>query len=310
MSDRTPHSFTPQPVLKALAHALLPAVRIFQMGGFGVGEFEVAARLAFVQAASVQGRTKGGRTNVSRIAAMTGLTRKEVRHLLEILEANSRLVPSGATRQRTARVLEAWRTDPLYLDERGRPRMLTVAGEEPSFRSLVRSYAGDVTPTSVLRELERTGAVRRTADGQLRCRTATTASGPVDAAFLQEFAQRLHDFAAAMAAAAEPGDSGVYYGVRETQISPADLAHLFRTTFAERGASLLDGADRWLASRKRQHQAREAATGGEPVRVRLGVFLAGSTAAEPVRGSEQKTATPQPAAARAGGGRKPRRSGR
>jgi hypothetical protein len=111
-------------VLKALANALLPAVRVFQMGGFGVGEFEVASRLAFVQAAAVQGRTKGGRTNVSRIAAMTGLTRKEVRQLLQILEAKGRLVAPSASRQRTARVLEAWRTDPLYLDDRGRPRVL------------------------------------------------------------------------------------------------------------------------------------------------------------------------------------------
>lgn len=308
MSDRTSSSTTPQPVLKALASALLPAVRVFQMGGFGVGEFEVAVRLAFVQAASVQGRTKGGRTNVSSIAAMTGLTRKEVRHLLQILEANSRLVPQSATRQRTARVLEAWRSDPLYLDERGRPRLLVETGEEPSFRSLVRSYAGDVTPISVLRELERTGAVRRTAEGQLRCRAATTASGPADAAFLQEFAQRLQDFATAMAAAAEPGDSSVFHGIRAMQISPPDLAHLFRTTFAERGASLLDGADRWLASRRRQRRAREAPSEAAPIDIRLGVFLSASKAAEPVRGTLPKPAARRPAAAR-GQRRKPRSAG-
>lgn len=308
MSERTPHSSTPQPALKALASALLPAVRIFQMGGFGVGEFEVAARLAFVQAASVQGRTKGGRTNVSRIAAMTGLTRKEVRHLLHILEANSRLVPPSTSRQRTARVLEAWRTDPLYLDDRGRPRLLTVTGEEPSFRSLVRSYAGDVTPTSVQRELERTGAVRMTAEGYLRCRTSTTASGPADAAFLQEFAQRLQDFATAMATAAEPGDSGVFYGIRETQISPPDLAHLFRTTFAERGASLLDGADRWLASRQRQRNGRDTPAEGAPVSIRLGVFLSESRAAPAAPAVGPKTAARQRAATR--GPRKARRSAR
>jgi hypothetical protein len=276
MSTSTPTASTPQPVLKALANALLPAVRIFQMGGFGVGEFEVAARLAFVQAAAEQGRTKGGRTNVSRIAAMTGLTRKEVRQLLQIFEANSRLVPHSASRQRTARVLEAWRTDPLYLDDRGRPRPLTIAGEEPSFRSLVRSYAGDVTPTSVLRELERTGAVRAAADGQLRCRSSSTASGAADAAFLLEFAQRLQDFASAMAAAAEPGESGVFYGVREARLTPPDLARLFRTTFAERGASLLDGADRWIASRQRQQRTREPEPSGPVVHVRLGVFLSES----------------------------------
>ena len=275
MNNRQPGSSTSQPVLKALANALLPAVRVFQMGGFGVGEFEVAARLAFVQAAAVQGRTKGGRTNVSRMAAMTGLTRKEVRQLLQILEAKGRLVAPSASRQRTARVLEAWRTDPLYLDDRGRPRVLSVAGAGPSFRTLVRSYAGDVTPTAVLRELERTGAVRPTGDGRVRCRSSSTASGAADSAFLLEFAQRLQEFASAMAAAAETGESRVFYGFREAAISPPDLARLFRTTFADRAASLLDGADRWVASRQRQRPPRghAPAAGTQPVNVRLGVFL-------------------------------------
>jgi len=278
MNKRQPDSSTSQPVLKALANALLPAVRVFQMGGFGVGEFEVAARLAFVQVAAVQGRTKGGRTNVSRIAAMTGLTRKEVRQLLQILEAKGRLVAPSTSRQRTARVLEAWRTDPLYLDDRGRPRVLSVAGAEPSFRTLVRSYAGDVTPTSVLRELERTGAVRSTGDGYVRCRSSSTASGAADSAFLLEFAQRLQEFASAMAAAAETGEGRVFYGFREAAISPPDLARLFRTTFADRAASLLDGADRWVASRQRQRPPRGHAVEAEarPVSVRLGVFLSDS----------------------------------
>jgi hypothetical protein len=276
MTNRVTGSTTSQAVLKALAGALLPAVRVFQMGGCGVGEFEVAARLAFVQVAAVQGRTKGGRTNVSRIAAMTGLTRKEVRHLLQILEAKSHLVAPSATRQRTARVLEAWRADPLYLDDRGRPLVLLVAGEEPSFRSLVRSYAGDVTPISVLRELERTGAVSTSDDGHVRCRSQSAASGAVDAAFLLEFAQRLQQFTTALATAAEPGEGRLFYAFREASISPPDLARLFLTTFSDRAASLLDGADRWVASRQRQRRPRGRLTesGADSVNVRLGVFLA------------------------------------
>jgi hypothetical protein len=264
------------------------------MGGFGVGEFEVAVRLAFVQVAAVQGRTKGGRTNVSRIAAMTGLTRKEVRQLLQILEAKGRLVAPSTSRQRTARVLEAWRTDPLYLDDRGRPRLLSVTGAEPSFVSLVRSYAGDVTPAAVLRELERTGAVRSTGEGYVRCRASSTASGAADSAFLLEFARRLQEFTSAMAALADSGDARAFYGFRQAELAPPDLARLFRTTFADRAASLLDGADRWVASRQRQRPARAAMPEAEsaPVSVRLGVFLA--TTQPPAKSG---SAARQPAAA-------------
>jgi hypothetical protein len=264
-----------QAVLRALASALLPAVRVFQMGGFGVGEFEVAAKLAFVQVAAEKGRTKGGRTNVSRIAAMTGLTRKEVRQLLQILEQKGRLVAPSVSRQRTARVLDAWRTDPLYLDDRGRPRLLSVAGTEPSFQTLVKSYGGDVTPTSVLRELERTGAVRIQADGRVRCRSASSSSGAVDTPYLLEFARRMQEFGAAVSATAGGGDSRTFYGFREAAIAPADLARLFHATFAERASSLLTGADRWVASRQRQRPgaARKAESEPQPVTVRIGVFL-------------------------------------
>jgi len=276
MSDKGDELKSSKVILSALAQALLAPIRIFQMGGFGVGEFEVAVKLAFVQVAAEKGRTKGGRTNVSRIAAMTGLTRREVRQLLQIIDRKDRLVAPATARQRTARVLDGWRTDPLYLDDRGRPRPLAVApGAEPSFRSLVKSYGGDVTPAAVLRELERTGAVRIQADGRARCRGAGGASHAVDTAFLLEFAQRLQEFGTAMAATAGGGDSHAFYGFRETAIAPADLARLFQATFADRASSLLTGADRWVASRRRERPgtARRIDAQPQPATVRIGVFL-------------------------------------
>ena len=87
-----------------------------------------------------------------------------------------------------------------------------------------------------------------------------------------------------------------------------NIARLFRTTFAERGASLLDGADRWLASRQRQLRPRSAADAAPPVQVRLGVFLSESKVAAPTTGQAGKAAANRPAAPR--GGRKARRSAR
>ncbi len=130
------------------------------------------------------------------------------------------------------------------------------------------------------RQLKRTGAVRSTDEGHVRCRSSSTASGVADSAFLLEFAQRLHEFGSAMAAAAEVGENRVFYGFREADISQPDLARLFRATFADRAASLLDGADRWVASRQRQRPPRGRVVDAEaqPVNVRLGVFLADSRA--------------------------------
>jgi hypothetical protein len=57
-------------------------------------------------------------------------------------------------------VVNAWRTDRMFADRYGRPRLLRITGSNASFAGLVRKYGGDVTPRAVLDELRRIGVVR------------------------------------------------------------------------------------------------------------------------------------------------------
>ena len=72
-------------VLKPLARALLRA-------GVGYREFSEIAKTAFVETATVDYGLRGRPTNISRVAVMTGLTRKEVRRIRTKSDASEQTV--------------------------------------------------------------------------------------------------------------------------------------------------------------------------------------------------------------------------
>jgi hypothetical protein len=125
--------------------------------GISYREFSDVARVAFVRVASKEYGIRGRLTNVSRVAAMTGITRKDVSRIrltAEEYENDLRieLTPLGD-------VLHYWHTDPTYLDARGRPKVLPFSGSEQSFVALVRKHVGDVPTGAIRAELIRSGAI-------------------------------------------------------------------------------------------------------------------------------------------------------
>lgn len=68
-------------VLSSLQGVLLPIVKLMLRCGVGCSEFVAVVKTVFVQAATEDYGLRGRPTNVSRVAAMTGLSRKEVRRI-------------------------------------------------------------------------------------------------------------------------------------------------------------------------------------------------------------------------------------
>jgi hypothetical protein len=118
--------------------------------GVSSSQFVNIARLAFFRAASRNARFENGRINQSEVAAMTGLTRVQIRQF-----AKKDDLPSSSKPNSMNRVLEGWIKDPEFISAEYLPRRLSLSGTGASFASLVRKYGGDVTPRSVLRELQR-----------------------------------------------------------------------------------------------------------------------------------------------------------
>lgn len=149
----------------AILLVLRPIARALLRGGIGYREFSEIAKTAFVDIATKDYGLRGRPTNISRVAVMTGLTRKEVRRIraggeLDVRDLDVKHTP-------IAQILHRWHTDTEYLTSAGEPMPLSLDGEEKSFASLVKKYGGDVPPGAMRTELERINAVEVREDGNL-----------------------------------------------------------------------------------------------------------------------------------------------
>ena len=153
-------------ILGAFLLALRPIARIFLRLGIGYREFSDIAKTAFVDVATSEYGLRGRPTNISRVAVMTGLTRKEVRRVREKIEKGDLSVVVKSTP--LSEMLHRWHSDNEYLDSAGRPVVLPFSGEGVSFSSLARKYGGDIPPGAMRTELKRVGAVIEDDEGNLQ----------------------------------------------------------------------------------------------------------------------------------------------
>jgi hypothetical protein len=156
-------------LLSAFRVLLRPLVRILLRHGISFAEFLEIVKSVYVEIAVTEFKVDGKRGTKSRIAVITGLTRKEVSRVIELAGAEND--GSRSNLNRVARVLAGWHTDPDYIGPYGMP--LEIRYEEGgisavNFSMLVRRYSGDMSPRSMLDELMRVGAVVETEPGWLK----------------------------------------------------------------------------------------------------------------------------------------------
>ena len=135
---------------------LQPIARLFLRFGRGYREYSELSKAAFVAVAAEDYGVHGRPTNVSRIAAMTGLTRKEISRLRKKIDQGDAAVCERGTP--LDEVISAWRSRDEFLHGDGKPAVLPLMGERGSFQSLVKQFAGDIPEGAMRKELLRTGA--------------------------------------------------------------------------------------------------------------------------------------------------------
>jgi hypothetical protein len=152
-------------VLRAFRLLLQPVVRILVRSGVTWKEAAQVCKTTFVEIATEEFGLHGRPTNMSRVAIMTGLSRRDVSRIRKLLASEE---PVDFSYMNSAtRLLTAWHLDAAYLDKSGKPLEIPFAGD-PGFTTLVHKYAGDIAPITMVRELQRVGAVKELADGMLR----------------------------------------------------------------------------------------------------------------------------------------------
>lgn len=159
-----------QNLKRAIRLLLKPLARLLIDQGISFNEFAETAKQAFVEMAIREHTNSDGYVNRSRVAVVTGLTRKEVTAVI-----NRAVREEGHPKavSRPARVLHGWFNDPRYQAPYGMALDIPYDLQEgepdqPSFVELVRSYSGDQSASQMLEELTRVGAVVETDAGLLR----------------------------------------------------------------------------------------------------------------------------------------------
>ena len=143
---------------RALSLMLKPLVRLLIAQGVTHAEFAETVKEVYVETA-LRHFDDDGRVNKSRVAILTGLTRKEVKNVID------RHLEEGASDRnysRPERVLSGWFSDPKYTGPYGIPLELPYEASEPgglSFVSLVKQYSGDMAPRQMLNELVQAGSI-------------------------------------------------------------------------------------------------------------------------------------------------------
>jgi hypothetical protein len=156
-------------LLKGLFAFMCSIARILIRNGIGHREFSDLSKAAFVQVATSDYGIRGRPTNISRVAVMTGLTRKEVKRIRELGTGyDDSLITK---RNPLAELIHHWNTGPEYSESNGVPMELPFEGDGVSFWSLVRKFAGDIPPGAMRSELKRIGAISEDENGFLKIST-------------------------------------------------------------------------------------------------------------------------------------------
>lgn len=222
-------------------------------------------KLVYVEAATEEYGKHGRPTNASRVAILTGLSRREVKRVRDLLTDTD---PAPLEKiNHASRVLSGWYQDSEFLDAKGAPRLLEVEGEY-GFEGLMRRYAPDIPVTAMLKELEQVGSVSRTPAGRLRARSRFYMPDPMDPESILRTGSVVHDIAQTIAHNVIRGDEPRWLEGRATNLRVKRSAmDEFREYLEHCGMVLLEDADRWLTD----HEATDPDE--KTVRLGAGVYL-------------------------------------
>jgi len=252
--------------LNAAETLLNPLAGFMLKCGITCREFSALAKTAFVTAATEDYGIQGRPTNISRVALLTGLTRKEVKRQRELQQQFEYCAPPEKTTDAT-RVLSGWHQDADFLQADNTPGTLTL-GE---FSDLCHRYCGDVPVSALLKELKRVGAVEQLSDTQLKVIKRYYMPAHADPEWMMTAGHYLADLANTIKHNIDLDETVPHRFLgRASEVEIAkDAVDDFHQFMDKTGQQFLEKIDAWLAA----HQYAEAdqATDGT-VRLGVGVF--------------------------------------
>lgn len=242
-------------------------------------QFADIARSTYVEIASQEFGIKGRRTNTSRIALLTGLSRAQAKRELDrLMSGDADGSTDGLDQVRhVSRVLLGWHTDERFLDADGHAKPLPVTGDV-SFETLYQEFSGKAVPaTSMLKELINVGAVETLPDGRLIARARSYMPEQTDSSALQRIFLAISDLAgsARFNLFRRSDERARFERFATNQLIPASELDNFRDFLEIEGQAFLERADDWLARREAKTKQEEL------IRIGVGVYQVCTPPVEP-----------------------------
>jgi hypothetical protein len=254
----------------SLVHLLRPITRLLVKGGVGTDELIYAAKRAYLFEAMQAVTRPGSRATISRLSVATGMTRKQVSALLYESRTAGDAFARRSGQQRALRVLSGWLTDTRFQNRNGRPAELRYRGGTQSFTDLVKLYGGDVTPRSVLRELERIEVVHLTSTG-VRLRSSRRRTDIEIHYKLTSLAKEFANFALAVSQQGSGQEAHSFFAFKDSTLASEGDAANFMRRFSRRAAVLLEDFQRWSDGRRSVRPSSHAEK--DAMCVGLGIYL-------------------------------------
>ena len=235
----------------AYRRLLNPLIRILIRNGVTAMETCELVRKVFVDVATTgEFQLPGRRLSDTRIAILTGLSRKEVYRLRH--EKSS--PKAGANRSRVMRVVAAWNQDPDFTGPYGLPLVIPFEADPsvtpPSFSELVRRHSGDMAPRAMLDELLRTGLAVMDDHGLIRNTGRTYIPTKLDLEAIERLGNvigRIGDTLDFNSQVANSEDSRYERHVQTHTGLTEEQSEQFNIYLREKCQELLETLDNWLA---------------------------------------------------------------
>jgi hypothetical protein len=238
----------------ALRMMLKPLIRLLISQGVSHADFSEAAKDVYVEMA-IRHFDESEKVNQSRVAILTGLTRKEVKNVIDrAMTATSQEKHFS----RPSRVLVGWHSDPKYTGPYGVPLEIPYESadkDQPSFKELVRAYSGDMAPLQMLKELIRVGAVMQLESGNYKVLRRNFEPERLSPELLERFGDVAHNFFSTAAANIEKREQGAGFFERvvyaEEPITK-EMIGQFDAYVKTRGQHFLEELDNWFVRKQEE----------------------------------------------------------
>jgi hypothetical protein len=261
-------------LLAGFRRILRPLVRILLRNGVNFLEFAEVAKAAYVEVAAMDFPVSDRRMSQSRIAIVTGLSRKEVARVIAD-EGKDHSDEDESKFNRVIRVLAAWHMDSEFTGPYGIPLELEFENDpgKPSFQTLVRKYSGDMPARAMLDELLRVEIVHQdSTTGLLKVLGRTYIPEKLSAESIDHVANVVSHLAETLDnnLRIDATQKGLFQRTVETDrpvIWPDVWA--FDEYVRDRCPQLLEEFDAWLSSRAKLERPDDE----EKVMVGLGIYM-------------------------------------